>query len=393
MAESTKERILQAAFSFYAVPNFERVSLSQIAGRVGISKAAIFKHFKNKDALTQEMNNRICESLMELFAPMLQFFENGETGQAISFIIHYMLAHCEYLGYLLSMSVLLDENFVVSELRNRGVKLFDSIFNDDGTVKDLERYLLMEFLGNTLIYFTTKRIHDEDCQSSNPISREEFSESLCYLIENGIAKKDSSIDESTLSYIDSVCAERVKNIKPVNKILKEIAGIIDRVGIAGLTIEKIASALGMAKSSLYSSFENKVDMLSTLIEDEFETLRDFIISNISQVHSSYEKLYAIMQTEFCYFMERPELMLVFRNLLINKAVKDKLEPHADKKCGDAFLKDFCMDDFFSDSVLLWILVLPAMIYGSFLHRGLENDAMQSSLKKIFLMVEFGVKNK
>ncbi|MCR5761935.1 MAG: TetR/AcrR family transcriptional regulator [Treponema sp.] len=393
MAESTKERIIQAAFSFYTVPNFERVSLSQIAGRVGISKAAIFKHFKNKEALSNEMNSRICESLIEMFKPMLEFFEQNQPGKAMSCIINYLLGHREYLGYLLSMSMLFNENFIISELRNRGVDIFDSIFNMDGSIKELKRYLVMEFIGNTLIFFTMKRIHDGDYNKERLIPVEEFSESVCFLIENGIAGNDSIIDNEKLDRVNKICVERVKTIKPVNKMLKVIAGIIDKVGVTGLTVEKIAGALGMAKSSLYSSFENKVDMISTLIENEFETLRDLIVNNISQLDSSYEKLYSIMQTEFCYFRERPELMMIFRNLLMNKALKDRFENQKDESCGNGFLKDFFSGEFFNESVLLWILVLPVMIYGSFQNRGLEADEMQDSLKEIFLMVEFGVKNK
>ena len=37
----TKEKIILAAFSFYKNPSMEKASLSKIAARVGITKAAI----------------------------------------------------------------------------------------------------------------------------------------------------------------------------------------------------------------------------------------------------------------------------------------------------------------------------------------------------------------
>ena len=393
MAESTKERIIQAAFSFYKVLNFDRVSLSQIAGRVGISKAAIFKHFKNKEALSQEMNNRLCESMIEMLKPVFYLFEQNKPGEAISRIIKYLLMHREYLGYLLSMSMMFNENFIVTEFRRRGVTIFDNIIDDDGSIIDKQRYLFMEFIGNTIIYFTIKRLHDGDYNKENLIPLEEFCDSVCFFIENGIASNDSSVDLDKLVLIDNICSEKIKTIKPVNKMVKVIAGIVDNVGLAGLNVEKIAGALGMAKSSLYSSFENKVDMISTLIENEFETLRDLIVSNISQLDSSYEKLYAIMQTEFCYFKERPEFMMIFRNLLMNRTLQEKFENKKEDECWSVFLKNFFAEDSFTESVLLWILVLPVMIYGSFLKRGLENDVVQDSVKEVFLMMEFGVKKK
>lgn len=60
---STREKIIEKSFSFYHDPLFEDVSLSDIAQKVGITKAAIFKHFKNKEALVASMNEKILMKL------------------------------------------------------------------------------------------------------------------------------------------------------------------------------------------------------------------------------------------------------------------------------------------------------------------------------------------
>lgn len=393
MAESTKERIINAAFSFYKVPNFERVSLSQIAGRVGISKAAIFKHFKNKEALTQEMNNRIFESLIQVFEPMTVLYNQDRPGEAISYIVKFLITHREYLVYLLSMSIMFNENFVVNELRNRGVEIFDNVFDKDGKIKDVKQYIRYQFMGITLISFVMKRFHNQDFNSSNVISEEEFSDCICFLIENGIAPKGISIDSQELAAIDSKCMEEMKSVKSLDKMLGVIAGIIDTVGISGLTIEKIASSLGMAKSSLYSSFDNKVDMISTLIENEFLTLNRLIASNVEKVSASYEKHYAIMQSELCYFKARPELILLFRNLMMNQdSLKQLAEIH---KCSSewSMFTDSNSTEISSETVLMWIMILPVMIADCCIKKGLNEDVIQDSIKDVFLMVEFGLKNR
>lgn len=49
----TKQRIMQAAFELFCVRGYDRVSLSEIADRAGISKGGIFHHFDSKYALAK----------------------------------------------------------------------------------------------------------------------------------------------------------------------------------------------------------------------------------------------------------------------------------------------------------------------------------------------------
>ena len=44
----TKERILMAALRLFARDGYEAVSVSDIAGELGLTKGALYKHFKNK---------------------------------------------------------------------------------------------------------------------------------------------------------------------------------------------------------------------------------------------------------------------------------------------------------------------------------------------------------
>ena len=44
----TKERILMAALRLFAREGYEAVSVSDIAGELGLTKGALYKHFKNK---------------------------------------------------------------------------------------------------------------------------------------------------------------------------------------------------------------------------------------------------------------------------------------------------------------------------------------------------------
>ena len=44
----TKEQILMTSLKLFAKDGYEAVSVSDIAGKLGITKGALYKHYKNK---------------------------------------------------------------------------------------------------------------------------------------------------------------------------------------------------------------------------------------------------------------------------------------------------------------------------------------------------------
>lgn len=55
----TKEQILNTAFALFSQNGFEAVSVSDIAGRLGITKGALYKHFKNKQDIFDSILSRM----------------------------------------------------------------------------------------------------------------------------------------------------------------------------------------------------------------------------------------------------------------------------------------------------------------------------------------------
>ena len=47
----TKERILQVALDLFAQKGYEGVSVSDIAGALGMTKGALYRHYENKQAI------------------------------------------------------------------------------------------------------------------------------------------------------------------------------------------------------------------------------------------------------------------------------------------------------------------------------------------------------
>ncbi len=58
---NTKEKILVAALRLFAVNGYEAVSVSQIAGELGITKGALYKHYKNKRDIFNCIFEYVCQ--------------------------------------------------------------------------------------------------------------------------------------------------------------------------------------------------------------------------------------------------------------------------------------------------------------------------------------------
>ena len=100
--KTTKERILDAAFSFCNEPRFRSFSMADLAAKVGISKAAIYRHYKDKDAVIAAMYERFVETLAEcLRALEAQDDEPGISEQTFVGLVQFFAEHSCYINYML----------------------------------------------------------------------------------------------------------------------------------------------------------------------------------------------------------------------------------------------------------------------------------------------------
>ena len=75
MAGDTKERILETALELFAQNGYLGTSMNDIAGRLGFTKAALYKHYTSK----QEILDRIVEHMNEMDYERAESYEMPET--------------------------------------------------------------------------------------------------------------------------------------------------------------------------------------------------------------------------------------------------------------------------------------------------------------------------
>lgn len=69
----TRERILLAALELFAADGYEAVSVSQIAGKLGITKGALYRHYQNKrdifESILRRMEEKDAQQARDHFVP------------------------------------------------------------------------------------------------------------------------------------------------------------------------------------------------------------------------------------------------------------------------------------------------------------------------------------
>ena len=105
--QNTKEKILECAFKLYEKPRMSEISLGEIAAEAGISKTAIFRHYKNKDDLMEKMRERFFEA----FAMMISELDDSRkpynlkgVEKAVRCVFDFCDRYPNYLTYFLQMS-------------------------------------------------------------------------------------------------------------------------------------------------------------------------------------------------------------------------------------------------------------------------------------------------
>ena len=87
-----------------------------------------------------------------------------------------------------------------------------------------------------------------------------------------------------------------------------MGNVVLKVGFQNVTVEAIADELGIVKSSLYTWFSDKKEMIKSLVSPEINMMLSSVVENVNAVQTPAEKLYAMLKTETLYFITRKKML-------------------------------------------------------------------------------------
>jgi len=304
----TKDDILKAAFKVWGRDLYRTTSLTDIALELGVSKPALYRHFKDKEALLDTMYTAYLDDCAA-------FIKNGcdeALNAPSSYDSHLIMIRTigEYFirnGEAFAFSLIQVYNnrkrkHIDEEFRTRGVDFWKLAHREGHSDFYPSRtQLVMSSLIYSLAQFHRQEHRDDD-----------VGQTLAQIEER--IKKGMGLDAQKVASLNYEALEQQRTAVPLdeteeNALLKAVAGAVAEAGPWDASMEMVAKRSGLSKSGLYAHFKNKQDMISQLFITEFLKIVNYAKGQIetSEVHE--EQLYLAIISIVDYLRSRPEILV------------------------------------------------------------------------------------
>ena len=414
MAGTTKDKIIDATLSFYDKLVFQRVPLSKIAKRAGISKPAIYRHFKSRDELENAVFDTIVVDLVS--------YVKEHSGDKDPYEKHGLLtlddpisAFCKkkrYFYYVISNTSTnfnLDEFFLF--LKKKGVKSLGKVFADDGSVVDFGAYKKVVYISATFLFFQgarDKTLADKGEEDTDEKIQDYAQKLSHFILDGGLSHDLAGIDDERLFALNALC-RRSAAAFPLDETKSDVffhavAQAVSQKGFAGVTVEDIAERIGLAKSTLYEKFTSKTDLIRNLIIEECVKLFSMMRENMMLAKSPAESVFILMASEFEFFLRDSDFMYVLRWLQMQNtddeiAREDVFIEREEIRDFDTFLYnsdiitqkiDLGQPEIGNKALLAWVFYMPVFVMALAVTHGFSTENYHETLKGLFWFMERGI---
>jgi AcrR family transcriptional regulator len=319
----TNDDIIKAAFKVWGREFYQTTSHSQLSGELGVSKPALYRHFRDKEALLDAMYVAFYDEFAAFIKGGYEKVSKMKNKNERCFYMNQLIA--EYYirnkeAFVFSLiQVLKNRSLQVTadEFRARGVDIEKLIDHNDSTVDDPGSPPPVFQLMSVTTYFWIAAFHcfgnnlEEQLSELQP-SEEQIQKALVSVnnrVSLGLglqAKKVNSLDYAALEHQAS---QGVYEETEDNKLLRAVAGAVAVAGPWNASMEMVARRSGLSKSGLYAHFKNKKDMIAQLFITEFTWIIDYARMNISGNETPEEQLYLVIISIADYLRSRPEILI------------------------------------------------------------------------------------
>ncbi len=310
-----KKHIIETAFQVWGEDFFYKTSLATLAKALGISKAALYRYFENKDALIKAMRDEFLEVHANICKKMHKEAEGKNFQQRLEiFQQKFLKFYAEnFYHYRFAFVFLLPhtaEGFQqIEELRRLQHGVFPSAqlqeeFGWTGRqIPVVQRFI---FSAGTFLLNRGNIKEKQDLHRLEVLDLTDFNWKILCEGMKGPAK----IHIPDLEDIEKKCRLEEEDLLPKDPLFNAISTVVAEEGLWDASLENIARNAGMSKSSLYFYFQNRNEMLWKMIDRERHKLGSLFLDKIQNLNSFEEKLYAYLAIFTWYLARRPEFLAV-----------------------------------------------------------------------------------
>jgi AcrR family transcriptional regulator len=165
----TRERIKHVALELFTEHGYEQTSLREIAEQLGVTKAALYYHFKSKEELLESF---LTDRFAELDAHTAWLKEQPRTREVRREFIRrysttvYSAQHHKVMRFLETNQAALKETSIGAKMRDRMRTLLDALVDRDEPLSDQLRVALGLWALHTSWFILDPAIPDGERQAA-----------------------------------------------------------------------------------------------------------------------------------------------------------------------------------------------------------------------------------
>ena len=393
----TKADIINSAFTVWGQNHYLNTSLSSLAQELGVSKAALYRHFKNKQALLDAMYEHFFDDYTNYIRDDYnKALETKDKLKSFNIINRSIMKYYLCNPMLFAFSLILvyknrntDKAVEQLHLRNMNMEFFNPILKNETGYPSL-----IQLIVATLLYFIAQFHHQNYLKGQKPTE-----EAINNIITatNTTVGHGLALDKETVGKLDYKKLENnIANIppEPVNDILHQaVAAAVAEAGPWNVSMEMIASRCGLSKSGLYAHYKNKQDILNKFFSREFERIVTFSKTCTKNAATPEEKLYLTIISIANYLRSQPEILLSIEWTRARQFnIKHMISPRFDWILSNIKIKRKISsgENSIADQIAQWIFFL---IINTLIRRspGMDyNDVSYDSFRFLFRFISLGL---
>ncbi|MDR2803989.1 MAG: TetR/AcrR family transcriptional regulator [Treponema sp.] len=329
----TKSEIIQAAFKVWGTGFYQTTSLSTLAASLGVTKPALYHHFKNKDSLLDAMYNTYFDSLSgsinPFFGKMLASVDAGKNKKES--LDYFLLLNNEITKFfannpwyfIFTLTKVHGNMDISTRLKERGLdfeklRAVERNFTDKNAYPPLFQLVLACSLF-IIVHFLKSLWKD----GRYPENVSEITQKVDEFVRRGMGFNREKINIIDWEGLEKSAAWR-QNIGGGGGrhrwIIKAAASVVAAAGPCAASMSMVAKKSGLSKSGLYAHFASKSDMLRQIFSEELDGVIQHARSVSQKSDAPEEQLYLAIRAIEGFLTSEPEFLAAinnFKTMLVN----------------------------------------------------------------------------
>ena len=292
-----KQKILDAAERIMSAKG-RSATISEISAASGVTDSVLYHYFENKEDLLFSVAQEHLRDALEKLDEQLQGIMDpvNQLSKLIWFQLYYHDTHPDY-GSLLLFECRSSKRFMshaayglIKRWSDIGIEILNKGISDGSFRKDLALPIVRDAIFGLVdmenIQFLTAR---EQLQAHKDLD---------------------AILDLVLPMIQPVTEEFAPKNNKASRILESALSVFAAKGFQNATIQEIAKSATVSEGTIYEYFNNKEDLLFSILERQFQNNLD-LLDELFDVRTPLRKLKRFMRYHFTIFLTQPVFVKVF----------------------------------------------------------------------------------